>query len=443
LSRVREFGASGGQTDRKGAIINISGTMDGLLPRATSSLRHVYRRHDPGIWVLTVVHFFVSIGFSICIPFLCLYFYQERGLSMTMAGTIILAGGLCSALSQALGGVLSDRFGRRPILLLSASVSILLYTGLAFSVGLSAPVWTIAVVYIVSRAMLTIARPVISAMVVDYSSKERLTEAYGILRTGANIGWAAGPAIGGYLLGLLSYGWLFGIAALTCGIASLIAFLRVRESPHVARERLSVRSMLPAGDDPSFLVFLGISLVLFIAVGQMGSTLSIYSVDIVHFSTTQFGLLLTLNGLIVVFFQYPVTLGLGRVAKFRALILGSLLYGLGYLSLGWITQFGWALGAMAIVTAGEMVFSPVALSVIGELSPENQRGRYMGLFGLSQTIGIAMGPLIGGVLIDAFSPDARLVWAPIGLVALIAAIGYYWWDRRFGLQSYRRYSVGD
>jgi MFS family permease len=90
-----------------------------------------------------------------------------------------------------------------------------------------------------------------------------------------------------------------------------------------------------------------------------------------------------------------------------------------------------------------MIFSPVALSVIGELSPENQRGRYMGLFGLSQTIGIAMGPLIGGVLIDAFSPDARLVWAPIGLVALIAAIGYYWWDRRFGLQSYRRYSIGD
>jgi predicted MFS family arabinose efflux permease len=443
LSRIREFGASGRQTDGKGAIISVSRAMDGLLERATSSLRHVYRRHEPGIWVLTIVHFFVSIGFSICIPFLCLYFYQERGLSMTMAGTIILAGGLCSALSQALGGVLSDRFGRRPILLLSASVSILLYTGLAFSIGLSAPIWTIAVVYIVSRAMLTIARPVISAMVVDYSSKEKLTEAYGILRTGANIGWAAGPAIGGYLLGLLSYGWLFGIAALTCGIASLIAFLRVRESPHVASERLSVRSMLPIGDDPSLLVFLGVSLVLFVAVGQMGSTLSIYSVDIVHFSTTQFGLLLTLNGLIVVSFQYPVTLGLGRVAKFRALILGSLLYGLGYLSLGWITQFGWALGAMAIITAGEMIFSPVALSVIGELSPENQRGRYMGLFGLSQTIGIAMGPLIGGVLIDAFSPDARLVWAPIGLVALIAAIGYYWWDRRFGLQSYRRYSIGD
>jgi MFS family permease len=409
--------------------------MDELLGRAGSQLRNIYYRFEPGVWVLTVVQFFVSIGFSICIPFLVLYLNQDRGLSMTLAGTIILAGGLCSALSQALGGVLSDRFGRRPILLISASVSIVLYTGLAFSIGVSAPIWVIGVVYIVSRAVLTIARPVISAMVADYTSKEKLTEAYGILRTGANVGWAAGPAIGGYLLGLLSYGWLFGIAALTCGIVSLIVFFRVRESPHAVSEQVGFRRVLPTGDDdPALLVFLGVSLLLFIAVGQMGSTLSIYSVTMVGFSPTQYGLLLTLNGLIVVFFQYTMTLATGRVAKFRALILGSLLYGLGYLSLGWITQFGWALGAMAVVTAGEMIFTPVALSVIGELSPGDQRGRYMGLFGLSMTVGISMGPLIGGILIDAFTPDARLIWAPIALIAMIAAVGYYYWARRFGLR---------
>ncbi len=382
---------------------------------------------------MTVIQFFVAIGFSICIPFLCLYLYQDRGLSMTLAGMIILAGGLCSAVNQALGGALSDRFGRRPILLISASVSILLYTGLALSIGISAPVWTIAIVYIVSRSVLTITRPVISAMVADFTSKEKLTEAYGILRTGANIGWAAGPAIGGYLATFLPYGWLFGIAALTCGIVSLIVFFRVRESPHVVNKWVSVRSMFPTGDDPAFLVFLGISLLLFIAVGQLTSTLSIYSVPMVGFSKPQYGLLLALNGLIVVFFQYPMTLALRRVAKFRALILGSVVYGLGYLSLGWITQFGWALGAIAVVTAGEIIISPVTLSVIGELSPENQRGRYMGLFGLSQTVGIAMGPLLGGVLIDAFPFDARLVWAPIASIAFIAAMGYYYWARRFRL----------
>jgi MFS family permease len=88
---------------------------------------------------------------------------------------------------------------------------------------------------------------------------------------------------------------------------------------------------------------------------------------------------------------------------------------------------------MAVITGGEIIHAPVSLSVIGELSPEDKRGRYMGLFGLSQTIGIAVGPLIGGVLIDAFPSNHELIWAPIALIAFIAAIGYYWWGRRFPL----------
>ena len=168
-------------------------------------------------------------------------------------------------------------------------------------------------------------------------------------------------------------------------------------------------------------------------MGQMGSTLSIFSVDRVGFSTAQYGFLLTLNGLIVIFFQYPVTRALSRLAKARTLVLGSILYGFGYLSLGWITGFGWALGAMAVVTAGEIIHTPITLAVIGELSPQGQRGRYMGFFGLSETMGIAVAPLLGGVLLDAFPANLELVWAPLASIAFVAAIGYYWWARRFRL----------
>ena len=407
--------------------------MKELLGRAKSPIRNVYYRFEPEVWVMTITQFFIAIGFSICIPFLSLYLYQDRGLSMTSVGIIILVGGLCSAVSQALGGVLSDRFGRRPILLIAASVSIFLYTGLAVLIGISASVWAIAIAYIAGRSMLTITRPVISAMVADFTSKERLTEAYGILRIGANIGWAAGPAIGGYLATFLPYGWLFGIAPLTCVIVSLIIFFFIRESSHGMSRGAGFGSMLAIANDRNFLVFAVISLLLFIVMGQMISTLSIFTVDMLGFSTAQFGLLLTLNGLIVIFFQYPMTLALRRLAKFRALMLGSLLYAFGYLSLGWITQFEWALVAMAVITGGEIIHAPISLSVIGELSPQDQRGQYMGLYGLSQTIGMAIGPLFGGVLIDAFPFNPELIWAPIALIAFIAVIGYYYWARRFRL----------
>ena len=405
--------------------------MEGLSGKAKSPFRNVFHRFEPELWVITVIQFFTVIGFSICMPFLSLYLYQDRGLSMTMVGTILLAAGLCSAVSQALGGALSDRFGRRPILLIGALVSVLSFSVLAALIGISAPVWAIAIVYTASRSILTTTRPVISAMVADFTSKEKLTEAYGILRIGANMGWAAGPAIGGFLATFLPYGWLFGIAPLTCGIVSFIVFFFVRESSSGMGGRVGFRSVLPPAGDRAFLVFAVISILLFIVMGQMVSTLSIFTVAMVGFSKAQFGLLLTLNGLIVIFFQYPMTVALSRIAKFRALILGSLLYGFGYLFLGWITQFGWALVAMAVITGGEIIHAPVSLSVIGELSPEDQRGRYMGLFGLSQTIGIAVGPLLGGVLIDAFPFNPELIWAPVALIAFIAAAGYYWWGRRF------------
>jgi predicted MFS family arabinose efflux permease len=409
--------------------------MNELLAKAGSPLQNVYRRFEPDIWVMAVIQFFTAIGFSICMPFLSLYFYQDRGLSMTLVGVILLAGGLCAAVSQALGGTLSDRFGRRPILIVAASVSVFLYLGLSLLIGRSAAVWAIAFAYVAGRSVLTTTRPVISAMVADFTSKEKLTEAYGILRIGANIGWAAGPAIGGYLAGFLPYGWLFGIPVLTCAIVFLIAFFFIHESSHGVSRRLAFRSILPTTDHPAFLVFTLLSLLVFVVAGQLSSTLSISTVDRVGFSYSQYGLLLTLNGLIVIFFQYPMTLVLRRLAKFQALVSGALLYALGYLSLGWITQFGWALGAMAIITTGEITLSPVLLSVVGELSPEDQRGRYMGLFGLSETIGVATGPLLGGILLDAFPLDLRLVWAPIASVALIAAMGYYWWARRFALRA--------
>jgi len=252
--------------------------MEKLLGRAKSPFRNIFHRFEPELWVITITQFFIAIGFSICIPFLALYLYQDRGLSMTHVGMILLVAGLCSAVSQALGGALSDRFGRRPILLIGALVSVLSFSVLAALIGISAPVWAIAVVYIASRSILTTTRPVISAMVADFTSKEKLTEAYGILRIGANMGWAAGPAIGGFLATFLPYGWLFGIAPLTCGIVSLIIFFFIRESSHRMSKGVGFRSMLSIANDRPFLVFAVISILLFIVMGQMVSTLSIFTV---------------------------------------------------------------------------------------------------------------------------------------------------------------------
>ena len=406
------------------------------LSGATRGLRRdVFGRFPSGIWTMTAIQLFTTAGFSICLPFLALYLYQERGLSMVFIGTVFLIGGLCSAATQLVGGMLSDRFGRRRLLLGTTGISILLYSGLAVLVGIAAPVWAILVVYIAGRTVLMTTRPAMAAMVADISPKDRLTETYGLLRVGGNVGFAAGPAVGGYLMTFLPYGWLFGVAALSCALVFLLILLFLRESFHRAIERVDFGSMLSVASHRTFVVFTGLSLLVFLTMTQLGSTLSVFTVDRLGFSTAQYGLLLTTNGLIVVAFQYPVARALGRLTKVKGLILGSLLYGVGYLSMGWVGSFGWAIAPIVVVTAGEIVFSPLTLAVVAELAPEERRGRYMGFFELGQTLGMSFGPLLGGILLDSFPADPWFIWGTIAFVSFVAAVGFRGWGRQTALST--------
>ncbi len=346
---------------------------------------------------------------------------------MTLVGAIILVAGLCSAGGEMVGGVLSDCFGRRRLLLGAIGISVLLYAGLSILIAVSAPIWAIAITYIAGRSALTTTQPTISAIIADLSPKNRLTEAYGLMRVGGNVGWAAGPALGGYLATFLSYAWLFGVAALTSVFAFSLILIFFRESFHNDTEPAGFRSILHVATDRTFLMFTALSMLVFMGMAHLTSTLSVFTVDRIGFSTAQFGLLLTVNGLIVVLFQYPVARIIDRLGKSRSLILGSLFYGLGYLSLGGIESFGWALGAIAVITIGEIIFAPTTLSVVGEISPYDWRGRYMGFFGLSQTLGISLGPLVGGVLLDAFPADPWFIWGSIASISFVGALGFYWW----------------
>ena len=404
-------------------------TENSILKAIRGLYGSVLGRYNAGIWTITVIDLVTAAGFSICIPFMALYLHQERDLSMTLVGTAILISGLVSAATQMVGGIISDRFGRRSLMLGAMSMSMLTYISLVLLIWNSAPVWAILVVFIGGRSLGMAARPAVQAMVVDLSDKERLTETYGLLRVGRNLGWATGPAIGGYLVTFLSYAWLFGVAALASAIALCLTLFLIRESSTSTIERVDFRSFVSVVTNRTFVMFTALSLLVFLTMAQIGSTLSVFTVDRIGFSTADYGLLLTTNGLFVVLFQYPVARVIARIASAHALILGSLLYGLGYLYMGWVTGFTWALVAMMIITSGEVVFSPVATSVVGELAPSDQRGRYMGFFGWSETLGMSFAPLAGGVLLDAFPANPNIIWGIISILPFATAIGFFWWSR--------------
>lgn len=392
-----------------------------MIKTALTLPKTVIDRFPGGIWLITFIGILNAISFSVSLPFLALYLYDDRDVSMSMVGVIMLVSGTIAAVAQLFAGAITDRLGRRPLLIVTISLGIVMYVGMAMLIGISAPVINIILFYIVVRTALMMQRPAIQAIVVDLTPSGRLTETFGLLRIGGNLGWAAGPAIGGVLAGKLTYAWLFGLAGLI-GIINLILILfYFRESFSRPSERVSIGSIFTAARDKELLIFTVLCLMVFVVSGQMGSTLSVYIVDRAGFNVSAYGFLLTLNGLLIVAFQYPITLLMGRLAPYFSLILGAFLYGIGFLSLAWVGPYGLALGAMVLITAGEIVFAPTSSAVVGRMASTNWRGRYMGFFGLSETFGMALGPLLGGVLLDVFPRQGLFVWGPQAALAFVAA----------------------
>jgi len=363
------------------------------------------------------------------LPFMALYLYEKRGVSMAMVGVIILISGICSAVSQLFAGSIADKMGRRPLLLITLSLSLLMFLGMAFLIGFSASIINIVVVYTLVRSTLMMQRPAISSIVVDLAPKDRLTETYGLLRIGGNLGFAAGPAVGGYLAASFSFAWIFGLAGLIVAIALIFTFSSLRESFGRSTQGVSINSVLSAGKDRNLLTFTLLSLLVFLVMGQLSSTLSVYAVSQAGFSTSQYGFLLTLNGLIIVVFQYPFVWVMKRFALYRSLILGAVLYGVGYLTLTWVGAYSLAILAIGLITAGEITFAPTTSAVVGGMASENWRGRYMAFAGLSETVGFSLGPLLGGVLLDSFPSQPGYVWGTISALAFVAAVGFNQWGK--------------
>jgi MFS family permease len=384
--------------------------------------------HQPGIWVAMGIQAIRSTGFSISFTYLPLYLYQQRHISMTLVGSIILISGIISGFSQIVGGMLADRFGHRKIFIIFQLTETLLFALLAVLIGTNGVVWSIFLTSVMVTIMGGMSAPAISAIVADVSQKNRLTESYGLMAIGGNLGWAIGPLTGGYLQSLTSYAWVFGIGALITSL-SLIGtpYLPREDTIGKPTELLSKKNLKIFLSDSTLIIFCVLCMLFYLEIAQWGSTLSVFTVDRIGFSPEQYGLLMSISGVLIIIFQYPISQRIEWLGSRRALSLGSFLYGAGFLSLGWVKSFIPAIGSIIILVTGEMLFVPTSYAVIGKISRLEDRAKNMGLLGLCGTIGGSFGPLLGGFLLDKFPTRPLYLWGPIALPAFLAAVSFMLW----------------
>jgi MFS family permease len=175
------------------------------------------------------------------------------------------------------------------------------------------------------------------------------------------------------------------------------------------------------GDTP-FLAFIGVTVMMTLVYMNMNSTLGVYLRDQYGLAEVRYALLLSINAIIVVLFQFAMT---RRLQKYKPLLMmaaGSLLYAIGFAMYGFISTFAFFVVAMIVITIGEMVVSPFQQSLVASFAPEHMRGRYMAVSGLSWSISFTFGPYFAGRILDGGQPS--LLWTFCGLVGVLATMGF-------------------
>lgn len=384
----------------------------------------ILSKYDRRIWVIFVARMVTAFGFAAAMPYLSLYFHDELGVPMRVVGLIMMLSAATGAFAQVWGGEISDRLGRKSVMVLSIVVRGLAFLVVAYLIHVRSNYLVVALCLLINSFIGSIFMPASNAMVADVADAKIRVEAYGLIRIGANAGWAIGPALGGFLAGF-SYASLFVITACCCLIAGLlINFFTAESLSGKPGGEPGFKDIIAITRDRTFMRLCLFGAVIFVVMGQLVSPLSVYAVDRVGISKLQLGYLFSLNGLLIVLLQYPATRLVKPQHLKKFLVASCLAYGVGYLSVGFAQSMVALMVSIFIVTLGEMFNAPSITALASQLAPQDQRGRYMGFFGLSEMLGWSLGPLVGGILLDLIPGRSMLIWAFIALLSLIAARGF-------------------
>ncbi len=379
-----------------------------------------YHEYPHTFWMMVLVNFIDRLGGSLLFPFFALYLTKKFSIGMTDVGILFAVFSVSSFIGAFPGGALTDRFGRKKIIifsLLASSISTL-FMGVVNSYQL------FIVVAFVSGIFTDVGGPAYDAVFMDVLPPEKRASGFGIRRVAFNLAIVAGPVIGGFIAAR-SYLALFIIDAIVSSLVALLVFLLIPETrPAEALEQIrestaqTFAGYLRVLRDGKFMAFVGACLLAWLVYMNMTTTLGVFLRDQHGIPESGYGWLISLNAAMVVLFQFSITRRIESKPPMLMMALGTLFFGIGLGLYGWVSSYWMFAAAMAVLTIGEMIAVPIANALVASFSPEEMRGRYSFIFGNSWGISFAVGPYLAGLLMDNYDPN--LLWHACAIIGLIA-----------------------
>ena len=369
------------------------------------------------LWTSTLVN---RLGAFVS-TFMALYLTLDRGYSATYAGLVASLYGLGGVASSIGAGVLTDRIGRRPTLLIAQSATAASVALLGF---VHDPASIAAVACLVGAAS-NASRPAVQAMMADIVRPEDRVRAFSLNYWAINLGFAISSMAAGFIAEV-SYRAGFLLEAGMTAVCAVVVFLRLPESRPTAAadagkgapDAVRLGTVLRDG---RFMSVVGLSFLVAV-VFQQGSVGLPVAMGEAGFTPADYGTAIAINGFLIVVLQIPVTRLIEHRDAKRLLVVSSILAGYGF----GLTAFAGSVGVFALTvcvwTLGEMINAPTQTGLVVRLSPVQGRGRYQGMYTLSWAVAALVAPLMSGAVIDHLG--AAWLWAMCAAVGTVAAVGY-------------------
>lgn len=387
-----------------------------------------YIKQDKGI-ALAAAWSFNQLAYAIVYPFIPIYLCNIRGFDYSYVSIIFPLLGFASVVAPVPCGWITDRLGYRFMMLFGLAARGGIFFVLSFLVYINAPFFIFVMALMFNTAIGSAFQVGSDTYLFSITNFEERPVYYSKIRIGYNIGWTIGPMLGAFFA--KTPFWLF---FLMTGILSMIGTLYTEfccfsinrnvsaaEKEKVIRaEKRSVRRDI-FGNPRLLMLFCGILFLMFLA-SQLYSTLSIFSTQKVGISSKELGFIYSLNGFMVLALQIPIVALMKKikVPVVGQLLIGTLLYSIGYFHLGFAGG-AWAIAlAVVVVTLGEIAIQPALYTAVSAHTVKENAGMIFSVNSLMRGIGYAVGPWIGGQLFGICGPIG--LWGILSLFAIIAAV---------------------
>ncbi len=366
------------------------------------------------VWWLSLITFINRSG-TMVIPFLSLYLTKSLNFSLTDVAWIMSFFGLGSVVGTWLGGKLTDVLGYYKVMLISLFFTGILFVLLQYVTTFEGFCLGIFSVMLVADAF----RPAMFVALSAYSKPENKTRSVTLIRLAINLGFSAGPAIGGFIITGIGYFGLFWLDGITCVLASLLLLKVLHPKKAKIQDEVKVENPVSAYSDKAFWVFFIAMFIFGFVFLQYFSTMPLYYKDVHLLTELEIGLLMGFNGFFIFVFEMPLIKWLEdtKKHKIKLINLGLFLTALSFVILNFSSWVGILIIGMLLMTVGEMIAFPFSNAFAVERAKKGNHGEYMALYAISFSLAHIFSHNIGMQLVDNLGYEKT--WNIMTIIALV------------------------